>query len=76
MITPYEFIAAPRIISEYDRLSGERTYWPQMDDGHYEKKPNHQLRAYARKRGQKGNDLIHEVLFHTEREVKKVRCIA
>ena len=76
MEAPYEFIAAPPIISEYNWLSRRFTYWPQMEDGHYEKKSDHQLRAYARKRGQKGDDLIREAVCSAERRVEKVRCIA
>src|SRR5215212_3969552 len=72
----YEFIAAPPIIAAYDRVSAEHSYWPKMDEGHYEKKSNHQLRAHARRIGQKGDALIYEAECGEGRETNMVRCIA
>ena len=76
MNTSYEFIAAPPIVSESNWLTQERTYWPKMEDGHYVRMSDHQIRSYARKRGRKGNDLIYEAVFGEERRPEKVRCVA
>lgn len=72
----YEFIAAPPIIAERDRVNEECSYWLKTDEGHYQRKSNHQLRAHARKSGQKGDDLIYQAEFGEGRGTSAVRCIA
>lgn len=72
MNTPYNFIAAPPVVSEYDHASGTHTYWPRMEDGSYREMSDHQLRDYARRRNRNGDELIREA----KHSVEKVRCIA
>jgi hypothetical protein len=76
MNEPYNFIAAPPIIAERDRVSAERSYWLKTHEGHYERKSNHQLRAHARRNRQKGHDLIHQAEFGEGCGTDTVRCIA